>query len=135
MKHLTNNLLLDTRLYEVEYLDGSSEVLSANILAENILAQVDKDGHRHLMIDEISNHRTTKDAIPKEKGTFKTRSGATRKVRTTRGWEFYVIWKDGSGSWVSMKDLKASYPYELGEYGRSRGLLEEPAFAWWVSHV
>ena len=135
MKHPTNNLLLDTRLYEVEYLDGSSEVLSVNILAENILAQVDEDGHRHLMIDEISDHRTTKDAIPKEKGTFKTRSGATRKVRTTRGWEFYVIWKDGSGSWVSMKDLKASYPYELGEYGRSRGLLEEPAFAWWVSHV
>ena len=45
MKHPTNNLLLDTQLYEVEYLDGSSEVLSANILAENILAQVDKDGH------------------------------------------------------------------------------------------
>jgi len=23
----------------------------------------------------------------------------------------------------------------LGEYARSRGLVEEPAFAWWVSHV
>ena len=53
----SNNPLLEIRRYEVEYLDGTTEVLTANIIAENLLAQVDDQGHRHLMIDEIEDHR------------------------------------------------------------------------------
>ena len=40
-----NNSLLDTYLYEVEYLDGGKEVLADNILAENILEQVGEEGY------------------------------------------------------------------------------------------
>ena len=36
-----NNLMLDSRLYEVEYLDGNIETLSANTIAESLIAQVD----------------------------------------------------------------------------------------------
>ena len=36
-----NPLLLDSRQYEVEHSDGTTEVLTANIIAENLLAQVD----------------------------------------------------------------------------------------------
>ena len=72
-----HNPLLDTRLYEVEYADGSRETLAANILAENILAQVDEDGHRHLMMEELSDHRRGPEAIPKSKETFKTAHGST----------------------------------------------------------
>ena len=35
----SNNPLLDSRRYKVEYLDGTTEVLTANIIAENSLAQ------------------------------------------------------------------------------------------------
>lgn len=41
------NPLLDTRKFEVEFDDGTIEVLMANIIAEDILAQVDNGGHRH----------------------------------------------------------------------------------------
>ena len=61
----SNNPLFDSRKYEVEYLDGMTEVLTANIIAENLLAQVDDQGHSHLMIDEIEDHRNNSDAIPK----------------------------------------------------------------------
>ena len=60
----SNNPLLDHRQYKVEFLDGRTEVLTANIIAENLLAQVDDEGHRHLMIDEIEDHRVLDDAIP-----------------------------------------------------------------------
>ena len=40
-----DNLLLDTRMYEVEYYNGFTETIAANILAENILAQVDDNGY------------------------------------------------------------------------------------------
>ena len=36
-----DNPLLDTRMYEVEYVDGEKAALSANHIAENLLAQVD----------------------------------------------------------------------------------------------
>jgi hypothetical protein len=133
--HPSGNPLLDQRIYEVEFPDGTTEALAANYLAENILAQVDEDGHRQLLIDEITDHRTTGDAIPKARGLIYNQYGVPRKVQTTRGWELYVQWKDGSSSWISLKDLKESFPIELARYARDRQLLDEPAFAWWARHV
>ena len=49
----SNNPILDSRQYEIEYADGNTAVLTANIIAENLMAQVDDHGNRHLMIDEI----------------------------------------------------------------------------------
>jgi hypothetical protein len=50
--------ILDTRLYEVEYLDGHKAALSANTIAESLMAQVDSEGHRELLMEEIIGHRT-----------------------------------------------------------------------------
>lgn len=54
---------------------------------------------------------------------------------TTRGWELEVQWKDGSTSWIPLKDLKESNPIEVAEYAVANKIAEEPAFAWWVRHV
>lgn len=133
----TSNLnpLLDTRVYEVQYPDGTTEAMSANLIAENIIAQVDEEGHRNLMIDEIIDHRTDSSAIKKENGTFVTPNGVTRKKMTTRGWELLVQWKDGSTDWIALKDLKESFPIELAEYSINNKISDEPAFAWWVKHT
>ena len=101
-----NNPILDTRQYEVEFLDGQVEILTANLIAENIIAQADNEGHYHLALDEIEDHRVLEDAIPKSKGTYTTKQGTTRRKRTTRGWDLLVRWKDGSNNWISLKDLK-----------------------------
>ena len=74
------------------------------------MAQVDDHGNRHLMIDEIEDHITTKEEIQSAQGNYKTKYGFDRKKRTTKGWQFYAKWKDGYGEWVAMKDLKYSYP-------------------------
>ena len=131
----SNNPLLDSRQYEVEYSDGTIEVLTANIIAENLLAQVDDQGHRHLMIEEIEDHRKNRDAVSKEQGTITTPFGLQRKKKTTIGWEFYVRWKGGSGDWVSLKDLKESYPVPLADYAVANDIQDEPAFAWWIPYT
>ena len=41
-----DNPLLDTTMYEVEYLDGERASLSANHIAENLFAQVNDEGNR-----------------------------------------------------------------------------------------
>lgn len=65
-----NNPLLHLPQYEVEYLDGTTEILAANVIAKNLLAQVDEEGHRQLLLDdEIIDHRSDTTAIPIEGGT------------------------------------------------------------------
>ena len=130
-----NNPILDSRLYEVEFIDGTVEALTANVIAENLLAQVDAEGHRQLMLDEIVDHRSNDKAITKEDGFTTTPHGTRRRKLTTRGWELCVNWKDGSSNWVALKDLKDSYPIELAEYSINNKIDNEPAFAWWVPYV
>ena len=38
------NPLLDTRLYKVEFPDGSTEAITANLIAETLWSQVDNEG-------------------------------------------------------------------------------------------
>ena len=54
---------------------------------------------------------------------------------TTRGWKFKVLWSDGSYEWVHLSDLKESNPVDVTEYAKSRGLVSEPAFEWWVPYT
>lgn len=129
------NPLLDSRLYEVEYDDGSTEILSANLLAENILEQVDENGHKHRMMEEIGGHRKLEGALEKEDAMYRTANGTLRRKRTTKGWEIYVIWKDGSSNFVPLSEMKESFPVETAMYAVEHRLSEEPAFAWWVNWV
>ena len=80
-----NKTIYDNRQYEVEFLNGDTEILTANIIAENILSQVGEEGHRQMMLDEIIDHRVLKDAIPKSEETYKTQFVTIRDVGTTKG--------------------------------------------------
>lgn len=124
------NPLLDSRRYDVEFVDGHSETLSANILAENLIAQVDQEGHKQRMLKEISDHRCNDRAIKIEDGTFKSSRGLKQKKRTTAGWELYVDWKDDGGNLIELKDLKNAYPVEVAGYAIKNNFQHEPTFAW-----
>ena len=62
-------------------------------------------------------------------------NGQHYKKKTMAGWELEVEWKDGSMSWLSLKELKNSNPIKLAKYAQDNRLMEEPAFNWWASHV
>ena len=91
-----NNPILDTRMYEVEYADGSKQALAANVIAENMLASVDQEGHHHLLLDLIIDTRKMAEAVSKEDAFVKSSNGTRRRRETTKGWEVLVQWKDGS---------------------------------------
>ena len=59
----SKNPLLDHRQYEVEYIDGRNEVLTANTITEILLAQFDDDGHQNILIHKIEDHIVTGEAI------------------------------------------------------------------------
>ena len=79
--------MLDSREYEVEYLDGYTETISANIIAENLLSQVDEEGNRQMMIDKIIDHKSDETAVKIDDGYITTNSGRQKRKWTTKGWQ------------------------------------------------
>ena len=136
MGRYDDNPMLNSIIYDVEFPDGQVKQYAANILAENMLSQVDPDGHSKLLLEEIIDHRKDEEeAVPLEDKYLVTRTGQRRLRKTTKGWEFLVAWKDGTESWAKLSDMKESYPVEVAEYARARGIDNEPAFAWWVPNT
>jgi hypothetical protein len=87
-----NNSILDTRMYEVEYKDSHKASLAANAIAENMFAQVDDEGNRHVLFEEIVDHRTDGSEIKQQDAFITTRTGTKRRKETTKGWEILVQW-------------------------------------------
>ena len=130
-----DNPLLDSRIYEVEYLDGHKAALAANAIAENMFSQVDEEGNRFVLLDSIIDHRVDGSQLKPIDAFITSSNGGRRRRETTKGWEILIQWKDGSTSWETLKDVKASYPVQLAEYAQLTKIEHEPAFAWWLPHV
>ena len=125
-----DNPILDSRMYEVEYQDGHKLAMAANAIAQNLFAQVDAEGNRHVLFDEIIDHRTDGKEVKQQDAFLTTRSGTRQCRETTIGWEILVQWKDQSTSWIALKDMKDSFPVQLAEYSLRARISQEPAFAW-----
>jgi hypothetical protein len=132
-----DNFLLDTRKYEAKQEDGTTEECYANVIAENLFLQVDTEGNQYVLMKEICDHRKLERQIG---GTaFRWLGGNEEQAKiseeTTQGWQLLVEWKEGGSDWISLKDLKESYPVEVAEYAKANTIAEKPAFAWWVNNV
>ena len=128
----SDNPMLNTCTYDVMFPDGEVKQYAANIIAENLFAQVDPDGHSHRLMEGIVGHKMTKDAVRREDKHLVTKFGARKLRKTTVGWKLLVSWKDGSESWIPLKDLKESNPVDVADYATKVGIADEAAFAWWV---
>jgi hypothetical protein len=119
-------------MYEVEFPSGQTEAFLANIIAENMFAQVDDEGHRNVLMKDIIDHHKNGRAVEAEDAFITTsHNGVKRRRETTIGWELLVHWRDGSTSWLPLKDLKNSFPIETAEYAVANKVSSQPAFAWW----
>ena len=62
-----DNPFLNTITYDVEFPDGQVKEYGANIIAENMLSQVDSDRYSLLLMDSIIDHQSDpSQAIPME---------------------------------------------------------------------
>ena len=131
-----DNPFLNTITYDIEFPDGQVKEYAANIIAKNMLTQVDSDGYSLSLMDSIIDHqRDLSQAIPIEDKYLMTKSGQKRLRKTTKGWKLLIKWKDKSKAWIDLADMKEAHPVETAEYARARGISNEPAFAWWVPYT
>ena len=86
-----DNPSLNSLLYEVEVDDGLVREYAANIIAQNMLSQVDEDGLSLIQMDSIIDHRKDPDvAIAKEDGYVVTGKGSKKLRKTTLGWQLLI---------------------------------------------
>ena len=123
--------MLDTRVYTVEFPDGTEADYSANVIAENMFAQCDSEGNQFLLVSHIVDHASDNTAV-KEADAYISVNGRQSRRKTTKGWKFCVEWKDGTTSWVPLNILKEQIPVEIAEYAVTHSIAQEPAFSWWV---
>ena len=70
--------VLHTRVYEVECVDGHKASLTVNAIAQIFFAQVDDEGNRHVLFDEIIDYCHTVLAL-KQANAFTVTSSGNRK--------------------------------------------------------
>ena len=126
------NPILDTRVYNVMFPDGSIQQYAANIIAEHMYSQVEEDVHRYQLLESIINHCTNGRAVHSYDGWTTAKKGRKSRKHTTKCWFMYAEWKDGTKTWVPLKYMKQLYPVQVAEYSESNKLMSEPTFAWWT---
>jgi hypothetical protein len=118
------NPILDTREYEVQFQNQLTTEYSPNMIAENICSQCDSDGREFQLFIKISDHKKDASAVSKDDGFTISQNGNKIPMKATRGWKVNIKWKDGTSSWVPLKEIKSS-----------NGIAEEPEMAWWVKDL
>ena len=84
-------------VYEVEFVDGSSQMLAANVIAENMLSQIDDEGQRQMLLDGIVDHQTLQDAIPKSQGAYVDANGRKSRMNQPLHGGFHMSWRSRKG--------------------------------------
>ena len=64
-----SNPLLDTREYNLQMPDGSTEQYTANAVAENLYSEIDDFGNTFTMLNELIGHEKDSTALSKEEST------------------------------------------------------------------
>ena len=70
-----DNPILDTRMFEVEFQDGHKASMAANAIAENLFSQIDDEGNRHVLFQEIVDYRTNGKQVLQQDAFITNRSG------------------------------------------------------------
>ena len=70
--------------------DGHKASMAANTIAINMFAQVDEDGNRHVLFDEITDHMSDELAVKHADAFIANKSDTKRQQETTKGWELLV---------------------------------------------
>ena len=116
-----NNPFLNSIISDLEFPDGQVKEYAANIIAENMLTQVDSDGMSTTLMEAIVDHRRDDEkALQHHDKYVHTKNGRRHLRKITKGWELQ--------SWIKLADMKESHPDEVAEYARARCIDKEPAF-------
>ena len=93
----SDNPILDTRLYDIEFPDGKVTPLMANTIVQAMYTQSNVDGNEYLLLKSFVDVQKVPTAISLDKQKS-IHNGREYMRHTTLGWHVCCQWKDGSTS-------------------------------------
>ena len=81
-----HNKMLDTRIYDIMFMDGTVQQLAANIIALSMYEHVNSEVFTTKILDQVQRHIKTDEAIEKSDGYTKDSKGRRSKKITTNGY-------------------------------------------------
>ena len=115
-------------MYEVEYANEYKTVMTANAIASNLFYQVNQDGQRFVLFNVIIDLRTDGTQIKEGDSLIHMYNGNKRRRETTKVWEVFIQWKDGSSTWNKVKDAKEYFPVQIAEYAVLNQIVDRSEF-------
>jgi hypothetical protein len=114
--------MLDSIVYDVEFPDGTIREYAANLIAENMLTQVDSDGYSLTLIEGIVEYRRDEaGAVSKDDDYVITKRGQKQLSKTTEWMATPGPVEYQSESWVPLKNMKESHPVDVAEFDEVKG--------------
>ena len=101
-----HNKMLDSRIYDIMFMDGRVQQLAANTITLSMYKHVYSEGFTTKILDQVQRHRKTDEAIEKYDGYVKDSKGRRSVKITTKGYYFLTKFRDVSESWIPLADLK-----------------------------
>ena len=77
-----HNKMLDTRIYDIMFMNGTVQQLSANRIAMSMYEHVDSEGFTTKILNQVQRHRMTYTAIDKSDGYTKD----SKEIRSLCGY-------------------------------------------------
>ena len=102
-------------MYDCGLPDGTTKEYAANIIAENVLYEVDPDGYFSYELKAIVDHKRDGQVVPKANKYVANKNGQKKLRPTTIGWQLLCEWKNGSREWIDLKDMKECNPVQVAE--------------------
>ena len=83
-------------MYEIEYTYSEKSAFSANLIAEKMLAQINEEVNRHVLMDDITDHRFDEVAVKSQDAIVITSSGTKCRRQTLKGVSICIKWRGGN---------------------------------------
>eukprot|EP00957_Ditylum_brightwellii_P117121 8932870-Ditylum_brightwellii.AAC.1 len=95
-----DNSMLNSTVYNVEFPNEEVKEYVVNVIAENMLTQVEYEGFTTTMMEGIINHdRSENTAFHIRDKYVRTYSNQKILRKSTAGWKLQILWEDKSESW------------------------------------
>jgi hypothetical protein len=87
MSSAHQNPALDIHVYEVHFLNGRTEELANNVVAEALYVQCDADGDQYVLLDSIVDYSKDTSVAVARNDQVMVVDGKKIVKSSTRGWE------------------------------------------------
>ena len=126
------NTLIDSQHYLVEFEDGEVTEFTSNIIVQSIYMICVTRKENVFFFFIVFYISSVKKSMTLTDQKFVTSCGKDHNYRSTKGWQLFYQWKNGSTSCQKLYDFKNFYLVQTANYAITEAIYHEPVEYWFM---